>query len=56
MSNAAEFYLALVALHGGVERCYVMPQTMTRHSTVGDCVFTVAGPQAWNSLPSDIHR
>jgi len=26
----------------------------TRRSTIGDRVFTVAGPRAWNSLPSDI--
>jgi len=26
----------------------------TRRSTIGDRAFAVAGPRAWNSLPSDI--
>ena len=26
----------------------------TRHSTIGDRAFAVAGPRTWNSLPSDI--
>ena len=26
----------------------------TRHSPIGDRAFAVAGPRAWNSLPSDI--
>ena len=39
-------------LHSVLSADLVMP--FTRRSTIGDRSFTVAGPRAWNSLPSDI--
>ena len=62
LTGAAPQYLTELAVPVASNACHRLCSTSsadlvvpsTRHSTIGDRAFAVAGPRTWNSLPSDI--
>ena len=44
----------MLSVYDGIDRYIEVLVPATRRSTIGDRVFAVAGPRAWNNLPVDL--